>query len=100
MLVLLAYAVVLMVVNQLAMHSLAHNRRGVSSALTHAWRIIKASPMSVLRATVVDFVLVVSVFLAIWLLGGALDTLNLGDFPSNALAFCIFGITPSTETPR
>ena len=54
---LFAYAVVLMVINQLALHSLAHNKRGVSSALTHAWRLVRASPRSALRATGVDCVL-------------------------------------------
>ncbi len=62
LLVLLMYAVVLMVVNQLALHSLAHNERGVSSALTHAWRLARNAPMSVLRATLVDFVLSIAVF--------------------------------------
>lgn len=54
---LFAYAVVLLVINQLALHSMAHNRRGVSSALTHAWRLVRASPRSALRATGVDCVL-------------------------------------------
>lgn len=59
----LAYAAVLMVLNQLALHSLAHNRRGVASALTHAWRLARASPSGVLRATLVDFVLFLSMLL-------------------------------------
>jgi len=59
----LAYAAVLMVVNQLALHSLAHNRRGVASALTHAWRLVRTSPLGALRATLVDLVLFVSVLL-------------------------------------
>jgi len=59
----LAYAAVLMVLNQLALHSLAHNRRGVASALTHAWRLVRASPGGVLRATLVDFVLFLSMLL-------------------------------------
>lgn len=63
LLLILAYAAVLMVLNQLALHSLAHNRRGVASALTHAWRLVRASPMSALRATVVDFVLFASILL-------------------------------------
>jgi len=62
LLLLLVYAVVLMVINQLAMHSLAHNQRGVSSSLTHAWRLARSSPMSVLRATMVDFVLSIAIF--------------------------------------
>ncbi|NOT30147.1 MAG: hypothetical protein HOP15_06850 [Planctomycetes bacterium] len=57
----LLYAAVLMVLNQLALHSLAQNRRGVASALTHAWRLVRASPLGALRATLVDFVLFLSV---------------------------------------
>ncbi len=61
LLLILAYASVLMVLNQLALHSLAHNRRGVASALTHAWRLVRASPMDALRATLVDFALFLSI---------------------------------------
>jgi len=61
LLLVLAYAAVLMVLNQLALHSLAHNRRGVASALTHAWRLVRASPLGALRATLVDLVLFLSV---------------------------------------
>ncbi|HEX6884581.1 MAG TPA: hypothetical protein VF530_14490 [Planctomycetota bacterium] len=61
LLLVLAYAAVLMVLNQLALHSLAHNRRGVASALAHAWRLVRASPLGALRATLVDFVLFLSV---------------------------------------
>lgn len=64
LLLVLAYAAVLMVLNQLALHSLAHNRRGVASALTHAWRLVRASPLGALRATLVDFVLFLSVLVA------------------------------------
>ena len=72
LLLLLAYAVVLMVLNQLALHSLAHNRRGVASALTHAWRLVRASPLGALRATLVDFVLFLSVLLVGTVLAGFL----------------------------
>jgi hypothetical protein len=64
LLLVLAYAAVLMVLNQLALHSLAHNRRGVASALAHAWRLVRASPLGALRATLVDFVLFLSVLVA------------------------------------
>jgi hypothetical protein len=67
-LLLLVYAAVLMVLNQLALHSLAHNRRGVSSALTHAWRLVRASPTSAFRATLVDFALAVGVAALSWML--------------------------------
>lgn len=78
----LAYAAVLMVLNQLALHSLAHNRRGVASALTHAWRLVRASPLGALRATLVDFVLFLSVLCAEVVFARAL-------FPSPALTTVI-----------
>lgn len=62
LLILLGYAVVLQVVNQLALHSLAHNRRGIASALTHAWRLVQSAPASVARAAVLELVLYVAVF--------------------------------------
>jgi hypothetical protein len=72
LLLVLAYAAVLMVLNQLALHSLAHNRRGVASALTHAWRLVRASPLGALRATLVDFVLFLSVVVATGIFGRTL----------------------------
>jgi hypothetical protein len=42
--VLMGYALALSVLNQLALHSLAHNRRGVYSALLHGWRIMRNDP--------------------------------------------------------
>ncbi len=64
------YAVILQVLNQLAMHSLAHNKRGVASALTHAWRLVRTSPWAALRATLVDFSLFLFVFVAAKLVYG------------------------------
>jgi hypothetical protein len=72
LLLVMAYAAVLMVLNQLALHSLAHNRRGVASALTHAWRLVRASPLGATRAAVVDLVLFFSVLLAAKILTGLL----------------------------
>jgi hypothetical protein len=68
----LVYAAVLMVLNQLALHSLAHNRRGVASALTHAWRLVRGSPLGALRATLADFVLFLFVLAVEIVLGGVL----------------------------
>ena len=59
--VLLLYALVLQVVNQLALHSLAHNRRGVASALTHAWRLVRSAPASAARAAVLELLLFIVV---------------------------------------
>jgi hypothetical protein len=90
----LAYAAVLMVVNQLALHSLAHNRRGVASALTHAWRLVRTSPLGALRATLVDLVLFVSVLLV-----DAIFVRNFtGDSPlSLALELALFGFAGVTR---
>ena len=48
------YGFVLTVLFQIALHSLVQNRRGVGSALLHAWRIAKNDPSSTIRATLVD----------------------------------------------
>ena len=47
----------LSVLFQLALHSLAQNRRGAASALQHAWRIARNDPAATARATAVDAVL-------------------------------------------
>ncbi len=94
---LLAYAVVLMVVNQLAMHSLAHNRRGVSSALTHAWRLVRSAPMSVLRATVVDFVLVVSILVIDGTLIRCCDAIGVPHTLSGIALFLLYGFAGVTR---
>ncbi|MEX1026171.1 MAG: hypothetical protein WD226_13935 [Planctomycetota bacterium] len=54
------YAVVLQVVHQLALMSLAQNQRGVLSALTHGWRLVRASPWASVRALLVDLSLFVT----------------------------------------
>lgn len=53
----LFYGFLLSIVFQIALHSLVQNRRGVASALLHAWRIAKNDPMATARATIVDAVL-------------------------------------------
>lgn len=55
------YAVVLSVLHQLALQSLAHNRRGVASALVHAWRIARHDPRAIARCVAVDLVLTLAV---------------------------------------
>lgn len=62
---LLVYMMALAVLLQLALHSLVHNRRGVGSALIHAWRIARNDPWATARTIVVDLVLTLSV-LALW----------------------------------
>jgi len=53
-LLLTTYAVLLSVLHQLALQSLAHNRRGVASALVHAWRLARNDPWSTARTVAVD----------------------------------------------
>jgi hypothetical protein len=90
----LAYAAVLMVLNQLALHSLAHNRRGVASALTHAWRLVRTSPLGALRATLVDLVL----FLSVLVVDAVFVRNFAGDSPlSVALELVLFGFAGVTR---
>ena len=61
--VLAGYAIVLSVLNQFALHSLAHNRRGVYSALLHGWRIMRNDGWATARAVLVDLILLITVAL-------------------------------------
>lgn len=61
LLLLVGYAVILSVLNQLALHSLAHNRRGVYSALLHGWRIMRNDGWATARSVLVDLLLLVTV---------------------------------------
>jgi hypothetical protein len=65
LIVLVGYAIVLSVLNQLALHSLAHNRRGVYSALLHGWRIMRNDGWATARTVLVDLLLFVTVAM-IW----------------------------------
>lgn len=94
----LSYATVLQVLNQLGLHSLAHNRRGVASALTHAWRLVRGSPWSAARATLIDF----GLFLA--LIGTSLaiqssveDGSDLRTLVSHALQLTLHGFVGVTR---
>ena len=61
--VLVGYAIVLSVLNQFALHSLSHNRRGVYSALLHGWRIMRNDGWATARAVLVDLILLVTIAL-------------------------------------
>lgn len=76
------YIMALMVLLQLALHSLAHNRRGVASALIHAWRIARHDVWATLRTILVDLVLTMSVLLVWKVLEGPID----GTFGSGGFA--------------
>ena len=51
------YGLVVGVVHQLALHSLARHRLGAASALLHAWRLMRADPWTALRASLADLLL-------------------------------------------
>jgi hypothetical protein len=55
------YLLTLSVLGQLGLQSLAANRRGVSSALLHAWRIARNDPWATLRAVLAEVVLILVV---------------------------------------
>ena len=55
--VFLVFLALVSVIYQLALSSLAHNRRGSSSALMHGWRIARHRPWATTRAALIDFVL-------------------------------------------
>ena len=69
---LLFYLLLLNLLFQIALHSLAQNRRGAASALTHAWRIAKNDPWATARATLVDFLLYATVLLIAFSLSAVL----------------------------
>lgn len=75
---LLLYALVLSLIYQLALQSLANNRRGAASALMHAWRIARQDPWATARAAIVDFVLSATVFVLQWVAFGVLAITCIG----------------------
>lgn len=73
------YMLALSVLGQLALQSLAENRRGVSSALLHAWRIMRHDPAATSRAVVAELVLLVVALAAVRAFAGILGDLPLSD---------------------
>jgi hypothetical protein len=71
-LVFLSYALSMAVLTQLALHSLAHNRRGIGSALLHGWRIMRHDVPATVRAVIVDVLLTVAILLATTMLASVI----------------------------
>ena len=65
-----AYVLSLFALTQLALHSLAHNRRGIGSAMLHAWRILRHDVTASVRAIVVDVLLTVAIVCVSTLVAG------------------------------
>lgn len=92
------YVTVLQVMNQLALHSLASNRRGVVSALTHAWRLIRHSPWAAVRGAAVDLLLSLTIALLGYVLTiGACITCVLAPILWAVIHFCLTGFTGVTR---
>jgi hypothetical protein len=68
----LAYALSMAVLTQLALHSLAHNKRGIGSALLHGWRIMRHDVPATVRAVLVDVLLTVAILLVTTMVGSVI----------------------------
>lgn len=102
--VLLIYNLLLSLLQQLALHSLVHNRRGVASALQHAWSILRQDPWAAGRALTGEILLavialVLEVVVLIVTLGSIASIAPLAALLGLALSIglfflaCIFGVT-------
>ncbi|MCA8981912.1 MAG: hypothetical protein KDC14_17915 [Planctomycetes bacterium] len=86
--VLLIYNLLLSLLQQLALHSLVHNRRGVASALQHAWSILRRDPWAGARALTGE-VLLALIFLAVQ---GLAALLQLGASASAGSLIALFAL--------
>jgi hypothetical protein len=91
------YAVMLSILQLVALQSLASNRRGVASAMTHAWRLVKHDPWSTGRTVAVGLMLdlaisVISIGLST--LGGLLP---IGDLLSGFVTMALLGFAGVTR---
>jgi len=80
------YGLVLLVLNQLALHSLVCHGRGIASALTHAWRLAKEAPMRVTAYAACDLAL----FLGTLLVAHGLQSLATGEDLGTAAAEILY----------
>ncbi len=85
------YMLALSVLGQFALQSLAENRRGVSSALLHAWRIMRNDPRATGRAVVAEVVLLVVVLGTVRAIGGIVGNFPMGDTIRFTLQLALFG---------
>lgn len=93
----LGYGAVLLVLHMLALQSLAQNRRGVASALTHAWRLVRAEPWGAVRACLVDLSLQVLLLAAIAVGGMVLRVTCVGAPFTGLMEAALFGVAGVTR---
>ncbi len=97
-LVLLGYVVILSVLNQFALQSLAHNRRGVYSALLHGWRIMRNDGWATTRAMLAYVLLFATVAVISGVVSGACDVLGpTGRTIATIVEFVLFGFAGVTS---
>lgn len=85
------YMLALSVLGQLGLQSLAENRRGVSSALLHAWRIMRQDPRATARAVVAELVLLVVAIAAVRAFAGILGEMPLSGALTVAFQLALMG---------
>jgi hypothetical protein len=85
------YMLALSVLGQLALQSLAENRRGVSSALLHAWRIMRHDPWATARAVVAEVLLLVLTVGFVRFVGGLVEGLPGGTTLTLAIQIALMG---------
>jgi hypothetical protein len=106
----LLYGLLLSVMYQLSLHSLAQNRRGVSSALVHAWRIVRHDPWATVRATTVDLLLSLAIAIVVTglfvsCIGSPLAVLLVGFAGTTRAAYwarayrALGGLSPDDQVP-
>jgi len=93
----LVFLALLSVIYQLALSSLAHNRRGSSSALMHGWRIASQRPWATTRAVLVDLVLWVMQFVLFGITSVALALTCIGLVFIPLAYLCVRGIVGVTR---
>jgi len=96
-LLVLGYGSVLLVLHMLALQSLAQNRRGVASALTHAWRLVRAEPWGAVRACVVDITLQMLLVVALVVADTALRMTVVGVAFSGLVYLALLGVAGVTR---
>jgi hypothetical protein len=93
----IAYSLLLVVLHQLALQSLAHNRRGIASALTHAWRIARHDPWASGRTLAVDLLLNVTIFVIVKVLATVLWWIPIGRVAVILVALALLGFSGVTR---
>jgi len=91
------YNLLLSLLLQLALHSLVHNRRGVASALQHAWSILRHDPWAASRALAAEIVLSITTLAVLAGFGLAAVVFLPLAIPAVIAGVCLTGIVGVTR---